>query len=48
MKNLHQELLRSDFDILHLRPKNPEKLVGGFDDLEKFKVQTEAFVRYCF
>ena len=45
MKELHDQLIKANFDILHLRPKDPEKFVGGFDDISKFKTQTEAFVK---
>lgn len=46
MAELHQTLIDADFDILHLRPRDPEKFVGGFDDVSKFRTQTEAFVRF--
>ena len=45
MRELHQALIDADFDTLHLRPRDPEKFVGGFEDISKFRTQTEAFVR---
>lgn len=44
MRELHQALIDADFDTLHLRPRDPEKFVGGFEDISKFRTQTEAFV----
>ena len=49
MEKLHNVILDSDIDVLHLRPKNPEKLTGAsYQDIEKFKELTESFVKWVF
>ena len=46
MVKLHNVILDSNIDVLHLRPLNPEKLTGAtYQEIEKFKKLTEDFVK---
>ena len=46
MEKLHNVILDSSIDVLHLHPTDPEKLTGApINEIEKFKELTQDFVK---